>query len=109
MGIAFIPDLSNLISSEVLLRGMPLNWVAWLTCMQLSLAALCICAVRMERTKSNVLILYSTAGWFGLQALDELIAGNFFGLGTLIEYAIAAAYVGTLTYYLKRHDRSANA
>lgn len=91
------------------INGMPLNWVAWLSAMQLSLALLCLAIVRLKRTKHIEVVATSSALWFALQAVDEWLTGNFFGLVAIVEY-FALALLCIATYiYLRKHERAANA
>ena len=91
------------------INGMPLTWVAWLSAMQLSLAALCFAIVRLKRTKAIEVVATGSAIWFALQAVDEWLTGNFFGLGAIVEY-IALSLLCFATYlYLRKNERSTNA
>lgn len=112
------PSLMTHLPDDILLHkkvengvevGMPLNWVAWLSAIQLSLALLCFAIVRLKRTKAIEVVAGGSAIWFALQAVDEWLTGNFFGLGAIGEY-IALAILCIATYlYLRKHERYTNA
>lgn len=91
------------------INGMPLNWVAWLSAMQLSLALLCFAIVRLKRTKAIEVVASGAAIWFALQAVDEWLTGNFFGLGAILEYVVLALWCFATYIYLRKHDSAANA
>lgn len=118
LALIVVPSLMTHLPDDILLHkkvkdgvevGMPLNWVAWMSAFQLSLALLCLAIVRLKRTKAVEAVAASSALWFALQAVDEWLTGNFFGLGAIVEY-FALAILCIATYlYLRKHERAANA
>lgn len=86
------------------LPPMQTRWVAWLALTQLSLAALCIFAIRAKMVYKTQAMLVGCAIWFTLQGVDEVLAGNLFG--TLwVEYPILLTGIIATHLHLKRHDR----
>lgn len=82
---------------------MPANWVGWLCLMQISMATLCLVALRWQMTTARSVLLRVSALWFLLQAADELVAGNFFGAG-IWEYPILLWYFASALFYIRRHE-----
>jgi hypothetical protein len=105
MALIVLPDLGNLLPADwMLVRGgseISAQWVAWLCLQQLSMAGLALSMMigRMPRYIAGAAVL-----WYMVQALDELVAGNFFHSG-LWEYPILVAWFGSILYFL-RHERT---
>lgn len=93
-----LPDIGNACGDP------SLQWRVWLALQQLSMAALCTLAFTLPRTKAVTTMLVATALWYAVQAVDELVAGNFFDMG-LWEYPLMAVYATAIALYLRRHDR----
>lgn len=107
LGLILLPDLSNFIPSEWTIKAtgheIPAQWAVWLCCQQLSLAGLCAWLTWGSRSRP---VLIAGILWFTIQAVDELVAGNFFGAG-LWEYPLLLALFG-ITIYITRHERRTN-
>lgn len=108
LALIVTPSLMNHLP-QTPINGMPLNWVAWLSAMQLSLAALCLAIVRLKRTKAIEVVATGSAIWFALQAVHEWLTGNFFGLGAILEYVVLVLWCIATYLYLRKHERSTNA
>lgn len=101
-----LPDTANLLPEDLTIdfsgRELSARWVGWLCCQQLSLAAMCAWVVWGPRCRP---VLVAGILWYIVQAVDELIAGNFFGAG-LWEYPILLALFAA-TLYITRNERGA--
>lgn len=80
---------------------MPANWIACLALAQLSFAGFAILAICAPRTRPVRAALIGATVWFVIQAIDQVVAGNFFRYG-LWEYPILAIYA----YFIHRFNGS---
>ena len=107
LAIIIVPDLANLLPTTWITEfdGQQMNapWVLWLALMQLSLAAWCLVVIKLPRIHGTKLLLTGAAVWYTLQAVDEVVEGNFFRAG-LWEYPVLVVYFGSLLYYIHTHE-----
>lgn len=77
--------------------AMPVQWLVALALRQLMAAALVVIAIRRPMWPHMRAPLWVVFGWFCLQALNELVGGNFFGLGQIIELLALTVAMATIT------------
>lgn len=103
-----IPDTANLIPEDLTLvvsgQEMPVTWLVWIALIHLSLAGACLLSVYASKTYALKCSLLGCAIWCCLQALDAMLAGNFFVNG-YIEYPLLAAYSILLALHIRTHER----
>lgn len=101
-----LPDTANLLPEGWTIdfsgRELSAQWVGWLCAQQLSLAGLCAWAAWGPRSRP---VLVAGILWFIVQAVDELIAGNFFGAG-LWEYPILVTLFAATLYITSDEGRT---
>lgn len=66
------------------MEPMSAQWVTSLSLRQVSIGLLCAMAAAWKNPY-RIPLLWAASLWSGLQAVDEVVGGNFFGMGQIVE------------------------
>lgn len=99
-----VPEPLRVVFDQYPDNPVPLRWVVSLCLSNLPLAVLCGIALLTPRKSHLRPPLWTAMCWYCLQGLDELVGGNFFGMGQMIE--LSALTVAMLTTILIGNGRT---